>query len=70
MSTSPVNKAVKSLPYLALLVALTACQRSETPAEAPSAAASAAAKPADAPIQVTVTDKGCTPVPAGFGSGF
>lgn len=71
MSTSPVNKAVKSLPYLALLVALTACQRSETPAEAPSAAASAApaAKPADAPIQVTVTDKGCTPetltVPSG-----
>ncbi|HEY8907622.1 MAG TPA: iron uptake system protein EfeO [Rhodoferax sp.] len=68
MSTSTVHKAVKSLPYLALLVALTACQRNEAPAEAPGAAASAA-KPADAPIQVTVTDKGCTPetltVPSG-----
>lgn len=68
MATSTTHKAVKSLPFLALLVALTACQRSEAPAEAPAAAASAA-KPADAPIQVTVTDKGCTPetltVPSG-----
>ena len=68
MSTSIRRNAARTLPLLALVAALAACQRNEAPATAP-AAADAPAKQADAAIQVTVTDKGCTPASLSVPSG-